>query len=184
MNSSEVIHNVLSPLLTMPIPITVREMDLQHCLRCAKRAWFCPHMFYGELAGGYLGTGQQDALSDPAPRTRSALSIMTITSSQPRAAKWVLMEPGAQGHLGRASFELSLRSRSVTQIILQRDATPVPGRVAPSREPARAWCGWAHGMRVGGGMAREVGSGGPGGPDAFPCCRFLDLQSRCGSEYL
>ena len=63
MDSSGIIHNVLSPLLTIPIPITAGEMDLQRsqkektdCLRCAKRAWFCPQMLSGKSAGGSLGT--------------------------------------------------------------------------------------------------------------------------------
>lgn len=61
MDTSGVIHNMHSPLLTMPILITVREIDLQHphakkahYLRCAKRAGFCPYMLHGELAGGVL----------------------------------------------------------------------------------------------------------------------------------
>lgn len=62
-------------------------------------------MLYGELAGGYLATGQQDALSDPAPWTRSALSIVTIISGQPRASNpGVLMEPGGQEAPGGASI--------------------------------------------------------------------------------
>lgn len=63
MDSSGIIHNVLSPPQTIPIPITVREMDLQHsgkektdCLRCAKTAWFCPHTLSAEPGGGLLGT--------------------------------------------------------------------------------------------------------------------------------
>ncbi|KAI4543979.1 hypothetical protein MG293_004245 [Ovis ammon polii] len=62
-DSSGIIHNVLSPPLTIAIPITAREMDLQRsqkektdCLRCAKRAWFCPQMLSGESVGGLLGT--------------------------------------------------------------------------------------------------------------------------------
>lgn len=31
-------------------------------------------------------------------------------------------------------------------------------------------------------MAGEVGSGGPGGPDTFPCCHFSGLQSRIRLE--
>ena len=62
-DSSGIIHDALSPPQTIRIPITVREMDLQDsrkektdCLRCAKAAWFCPHVLSAEPGGGLLGT--------------------------------------------------------------------------------------------------------------------------------
>lgn len=106
MDSSGIIHNVLSPLLTIPIPITVGEMDLQHsqkkkthCLRCAKRVGSIPKCFLDSLLVTVWGQGQQDAMSGAASRRRSTLSTVAIIGGQPLvgwASKGVWMERGGQ----------------------------------------------------------------------------------------
>lgn len=123
MDSSGIIHNVLSPLLTIPIAITVGEMDLQHsqkkkthCLRCAKRAWFPSQMLSGQPADDCLG--QRAAGCTVRGCFQEVVCIEYCGHNMQSTPGELGLQGGVDGawgsgsHLGEAVFELSLQSRS------------------------------------------------------------------------
>lgn len=136
MDSSAIIYNVLSPLLIIPISITVGEMDLQHsqkkkthCLRCAKRAWFHSQFFldsllvavWGQRAVGCAGRGcfqEEGCIENCGHNIWSAHGGQGLRGGMDGA--W-----GSGSHLGEAASELSLRSRSGhAEHFLWRDTIP------------------------------------------------------------